>query len=99
MFSEPTNNGFFIYSKTKCSYCDKVKQLLKNNRYSYSEVNCDEYLSNETKKESFLSFIELLTNRDYRTFPMVFKDGVFIGGFTDTREYIEKLLCFEMNDF
>jgi glutaredoxin len=99
MFPEPTSNGFFVYSKTKCSYCDKVKQLFNSNQYSYTEIICDDYLLDEKIKESFLSFIQLLTNREYRTFPIVFKDGVFIGGFTDTREYIERLLSFEMNDF
>jgi glutaredoxin len=99
MFPEPTSNGFFVYSKTNCSYCDKVKQLFKSNQYSYSEVNCDDYLLDEKIKESFLSFIQLLTNREYRTFPIVFKDGVFIGGFTDTREYIDTTLCFDQDGF
>ena len=89
MFPEPSTHGFFIYSKTKCSYCDKVKQLFKNNHYTYTEIVCDDYLLDEKIKESFLSFIQLLTNREYRTFPIVFKDGVFIGGFTETKKLID----------
>lgn len=89
----PCQTGYTIYSRTNCSYCTKVKQLLTDNQIFYLEIHCDEYLLED--KELFLSFIKDIARKEYRTFPMVFKDGEFIGGFTDTDLYIKKQLCFE----
>jgi hypothetical protein len=47
------------------------------------------------RKLEFLLFIQELTSREWKTFPIVFTgDGQFIGGFTDTRLYLEQLLEF-----
>ena len=35
---------------------------------------------------------------DYKTFPMVFKDANFIGGFIDTQMYLNKELSFDENE-
>ena len=38
-------------------------------------------------------------NKEYKTFPMVFNDGKFIGGFTETQDYVNKFLCFTNDNF
>jgi glutaredoxin len=91
--SLPNQNGFTIYSKSGCPNCTSVKKLIKDNLFFYTEINCDEYILEY--KEEFLTFIENIANVSYKTFPMVFYDGKFIGGLTHTREFINKLLLNE----
>ena len=94
---EPLETGFTIYSKSGCSHCTKVKNFLRDKNIFFSEVDCDEYLIED--KEGFLLFIKDRANKEYRSFPMVFKDGNFIGGFAETQSFIDKLLCFVNDDF
>lgn len=97
---QPLRKGFVIYSKSKCSFCVKVKQLLNDNNITFEDISCDEYLLNDVNKELFLSFIKDQAKREYRTFPMVFYDGQFVGGYTDTELFINKdLLRFDDNSF
>lgn len=94
---EPLSIGFTIYSKTDCSYCVKVKKLLMEKQIFFLDIECGEYLCED--RDGFLSFIEKHASKKYTTFPMVFKDGVFLGGFTETNDYFEKLLCFDDSGF
>jgi glutaredoxin len=94
-FIEPIKTGFTIYSKSGCPNCLTTKNLLKENNLFFKQVNCDDYLLEN--KEEFLTFIENIAETSYRTFPMVFYDGKFIGGAKTTKEYIEKILSFEDN--
>jgi glutaredoxin len=41
-------------------------------------------------KPAFLAQIEVLAKKEYKTFPMVFWDGEFVGGYTDTVKQIQK---------
>ena len=95
-FEEPIKSGFTIYSKSGCINCSKVKSLLKEKKLFFSVIDCDEYIIEN--KEDFLLFIKDKANREYKMFPMVFYDGSFIGGYTETQEYTDKLLLsFEEN--
>ena len=91
-FPSPCASKFTIYTKTGCKYCDLVKDLLINEDVNI--INCDTYLSPKELKELFLKYIYSITNIEYRTFPMVFYDGKFIGGFTETKEWINKKNAF-----
>ena len=93
-FIHPNTKGYTVYSKSSCPFCTKVKYLLEEHSKEFNVINCDEYLIEN--KEEFLSFIETLTDGvKHRTFPMVFLDGKFIGGFTETKKWIEKENVFE----
>ena len=94
---EPLKTGFTVYSKSECSYCTKVKKLLLDKQTFFTDVSCDEYLLED--KEVFLTFIKERANKEYRTFPMVFYNGKFIGGFTETKLHFDKLLSFNNDDF
>ena len=50
-------------------------------------VNCDKYLLTLRERDNFYKYIHKYTIKPYIYFPMIFKDGVFIGGY---KEYIEK---------
>lgn len=75
--------GYTIYAKSSCGYCRKAKQLLPQ----AFVVDCDDYL--DTNKDKFLRRMEALTVRSHRTFPMVFHNKIFIGGYEDTKEYTD----------
>ena len=90
-FKKPSEaTQYTVYSKSGCPNCKKVKELLKTKNLLFTIIDCDEYLI-ETKPE-FLQFIQDLTSQEWKTFPIVFnKDSRLIGGFIDTREYLENL--------
>jgi glutaredoxin len=89
-FIEPTKVGFTIYSKSGCPNCTKVKQLIKDNNFLFVVIDSDDYIIEN--KEDFLKFIENIAEKSYRTFPMVFYDGKFVGGLIHTTDFIDKLL-------
>ena len=91
-FIEPKSNQYTIYSKSGCSYCTKVKELLKEMEQTFSVVDCDDYLL-DWKKE-FLLYIKLFADKEWKTFPMVFDGKKFIGGYHETVEHLEKTLDF-----
>jgi len=95
-FELPSNTGFTIYSKPGCLNCNKIKTLLKEKKFLFKEIMCDEYLIED--KESFLDFIKNLTKEECKIFPIIFFDNKFVGGYNETLVYIEKLmLTFEDN--
>jgi len=85
----PEKSGFTIYSKTNCCYCDNVKKLMENYNLFFTEINCDKYLLNCKTKQYFLEFIEKIANTSYNTFPIVFYNGNFVGGFTHTEKFVK----------
>jgi glutaredoxin len=89
-YIEPSLIYFTVYSKSNCIYCTKVKNLLTDYNIHYLEINCDNYINNSNSKIDFLIFIKTITNKDYRTFPIVFDNGLFIGGYTDTLKHLAK---------
>lgn len=92
-FDPPSNSGFTVYSKNGCGKCNKIKTLLTEKNIEFIVIECDEYLK---EKESFLLFIKEHAQKEYNLFPMVFNDGLFIGGYNDAKLYIDKLfLSFE----
>lgn len=91
-FPSPFPSGYTIYSKSKCDYCVQVKTIIQKNHFSFEEINCDDYLLE--RKEEFLSFIHGLAQKEYRTFPMVFYNGQFVGGFNETKTHVAREACF-----
>jgi glutaredoxin len=88
IIEEPSDKSFTIYSKTNCKYCVLVKGVLDEHKIPFIEINCDDYLDQD--KQYFLNFIKDKSKREheYKTFPMVFCDGKFVGGFVETDRLI-----------
>ena len=84
----PQPTGYTIYSKNNCPYCVKAKVLLKDAHV----VECDEYLKED--RETFLKYMDAYSRKEHRTFPMIFHNAEFVGGFTETKVYYEKHQCF-----
>jgi hypothetical protein len=89
----PYNDIFTIYSKSGCKYCLEVKKLLENQNKDFLIIDCDNYLIEN--KTCFLQNIKELAKKDHKTFPIVFHNKVFIGGFNETNEYLDTLNAFE----
>lgn len=83
----PSDNTYTIYSKSGCSYCEKAKAALAANGLEYVEVRCDDYLAEN--RQLFLDGMKRLTGKDYRTFPMAFSRGVFLGGYVELRAHLD----------
>lgn len=93
---------FLILSKSNCPYCDKAKiQLYKmtmdidgdstTDDDRLTIINCDKYLNNSATKEAFLADVEATIGHPYKTFPMIFHYGHFIGGYNELVEYDKRL--------
>jgi glutaredoxin len=67
-----------------------VKDLLKSKNIEYEIVDCDEYLLEN--KDIFLSFIKSYSLNEWKTFPMIFHNGKFIGGYNEVVIYLDKYL-------
>ena len=96
-FEIPNENGFTIYSKSGCPNCSKTKTILKEKKIFFNVIDCDDYLIED--KLAFLEFIAKIANQEYKTFPIVFNDNKFIGGYNETKQIIDKLfITFEESD-
>ena len=92
-FEKPDQNMYTIYSKSGCTFCVKVKKLLLEKKISFDMIDCDEYLLEN--KEEFLNYIKEIAGREYKTFPMVFLRGKFIGGYNETKQLLDKEEAFD----
>jgi glutaredoxin len=102
----PTSDRFTVYTKQNCSYCEKVKDELERCFETPEIIPCDDFLTNDfltndfltndfltdsnTKKRQFVTFMNSLTKDKFKTFPVVFFDKTFIGGYNETVLYLQK---------
>lgn len=91
-FTRP-KDGYSIYTTNNCNYCTHVKSLLPN---AYI-IAADNYITEN--REHFLAFVDNLSGKRPRTFPMVFLNKRFIGGFKETKLYIDELESFKFVEF
>ena len=92
-FEEPQSTGFTIYTKSGCKNCIKVKNLLDDIKIPNIKISCDEYILED--KANFVAFIISKTKEEMVLFPIVFNNGVFVGGYPETKDLINKTICFE----
>ncbi|MBX9703552.1 MAG: glutaredoxin [Silvanigrellaceae bacterium] len=71
-----------IYTTRVCPYCVAVKKLFDSLEVKYTEVSLD---NDATLREKLSQ-----ENNGWRTVPMVFINGKFIGGFDDTNALHKK---------
>lgn len=79
--SKEKNYEYIIYGLNTCPYCKDSKNLLDINdiKYAYIEIE------NENQKEKLYKLIDKKTN-NYRYFPIIFKNGKFLGGYTELKK-------------
>ena len=72
---------FLIFTKYRCSYCDRAKTLIEQKGYEYESINIEEDNNIE---------ILLEMNKYARTMPQIFINDKLIGGYTDLVKYFEE---------
>jgi len=72
---------FLIFTKYRCSYCDRAKTLIEQKGYEYESINIEEDNNIE---------ILLEKNKYARTMPQIFINDKLIGGYTDLVKYFEE---------
>ena len=90
-YPKPVAYGYTIYVKSGCPYCTRVKQLLSQINPKPIYIDCDPFLTFNRNK--FINFINQFTGIEYKTFPMVFLNGYFLGGYTETKQFCDEALC------
>jgi len=93
-FVAPSNTGITVYTKSQCRFCDQLKLLLLDSWFEpICWVPADDYIL--TSREEFLNFIDSLTpGQNHHTFPIVFYNGIFIGGFRETSKWVQECSSF-----
>jgi glutaredoxin len=69
-----------VYSKDNCPYCVRAKALLTRNNVVYEEVIVGKHILREDFMAEF---------PDQRTVPLIFVEGVQIGGYDKLVEYFK----------
>ena len=92
MYSSETE--YVIYTKDGCDFCRKLKNLLIHEKKTFTEINCDNHIPEEL--QLFLFNMQENTGKRWKTFPIVFVNGTFIGGYTETVKYIERQHAFSI---
>ena len=93
--SNISNGRYTIYTKKDCVYCDRAKELIKDALI----------VSVETMEAGkYQEFLDMMRSYDHHTFPMIFFNETFIGGFEQARDHkqnenTEKTKYEEMDDF
>jgi glutaredoxin len=87
-FPAPDAVGYTVWTKRDCPACEKVKSLFEIKTISYKAVACDDFLVGPDR-EPFIDYVKRITLLTTVRFPLVFHNGCFVGGFVDTRDYIE----------
>ena len=72
---------FLIFTKYRCSFCDRAKTLIEQKGYEYESINIEEDNNIE---------ILLEKNKYARTMPQIFINDKLIGGYTDLVKYFEE---------
>lgn len=70
-----------IWSKNQCAHCDQAKTLLKNKGIEFEERNVT---GGGWTKEQLLEAVPTA-----RSFPQIFLDSEYVGGFTELKKRLE----------
>ena len=82
------HTGYTVLTKEGCKWCTKAKELLPQAHI----IPCDKLLED---RDMFFGHVDQLTGQEYRTFPMVFFNKEFVGGFKETKHKIDTELTFD----
>lgn len=69
-----------VYSLNNCHFCDKAKEYLRSKNLVFEEITYNK----ATDTDSIMYIVEL-TN--WTSFPQIFVDDVFIGGYDQLLDY------------
>ena len=73
-----------MYWTSKCSWCDRVANMLNN-----SEIEVEKIDVSESKEN--LKSMKGVAGKNVSTVPQVVIDGKFVGGYTEVERFINRL--------
>jgi len=80
-YKKPALIDYTIYSISNCKYCVMAKDhISKLNKKNITTINCNKFILTCRERDKFYNFIKQYTRIPYYHFPMIFKNGKFIGG-------------------
>ena len=80
IYKKPTNVNYTVYSISNCKYCVMAKEHINKKTTKCTIINCDKFIGSCRERDNFYNFMKHYTIIPYIHFPMIFKDGKFIGG-------------------
>ncbi len=72
--------NILIYTTQTCTYCNLAKNLLKEKKLQFKEINVENNLN---------ILKDLIKKTNHKTVPQIFINEKFIGGYTELREYLK----------
>lgn len=79
-YKNPVITNYTIYSISNCKYCNMAKEHINKIKLKSTNINCDRFVKTCRERDNFYKFIKQYTVIPYYHFPMIFKNGKFIGG-------------------
>ena len=81
-YKKPTTVDYTIYYISNCKYCDMAKEHIKKLKSlpKCTNIGCDKFVVTCRERDNFYKFIKKYTVIPYNHFPIIFKNGKFIGG-------------------
>ena len=79
------NNEWFILSKEDCKFCHKSIDLLSSRGQHFGMFTFDKDGNPKSIAESIKDSL------DYKKFPIIFNNSLFIGGYTELKKKIDSL--------
>lgn len=78
-------NTYIIFYRKNCPYSMKALQLLRNYNFSYKGYDVTSIPNGMSRLLTVLNknISSLRFNPNHRTVPMIFYNGIFIGGYDD----------------
>lgn len=70
-----------IYSKDACPQCTQLELLLKSREYKFQVLKLDK----DYTREDLASLFDSLDLAQPRSFPILFKDDIFVGGLIEAK--------------
>jgi glutaredoxin len=84
----PEKFGYTVFTRKNCTFCDKLKHLFFSEAIEDIKwIESDEFIA--TNKYAFLLHVENCAGVVHTTFPIVFHNGSFVGGYNDTVAYVQ----------
>ena len=74
-----TTTKYVVYTIANCPYCDSAKELLRQHGETFTDIAVD------TKPDLAVSIVN---KTEQKTWPQIFADGYFIGGYTELKHFI-----------
>jgi glutaredoxin len=72
------SSDWFIVTINGCGYCKESKNILKSRKEKYKSI-----VLNDKNQDKIWAVTDKIAKKKYRYFPMIFRNGKFLGGYKE----------------